>query len=213
MFQRPSGSDERWPYPGFAASPGAMHRGLVHSRCADFLLDVLEMIEPRDREIELVAFLLGELRFHLGDGPGALRPVALGRRGRDVGKHGGTVIRDFREPAEHDDFLLGAAGRNRQDTRADRRDDRSMSGQNAEIAFPAGDVNLIDFAGEGELFGRNQIEVEGGHGKPANREWRIASGEEGAAIRYSLFAIRPSYAASAASFLPFSPASSMVPTI
>jgi len=35
-----------------------------------------------------------------------------------------------------------------------------MSGQHTEIAFHAGNVNLIDFAGEGEFFGRNQIEVE-----------------------------------------------------
>ena len=51
-----------------------------------------------------------------------------------------------------------------QDSRANRRDDRRMSGQHAEIALQAGNVNLIDFAGEGEFFGRNQIEVEGGHG-------------------------------------------------
>ena len=57
-----------------------------------------------------------------------------------------------------------------QDARADRSYDRRMSGENAEIAFHAGDVNLIDFAGEGELFGRDEIEMEGGHGKPANGE-------------------------------------------
>ena len=60
-------------------------------------------------------------------------------------------------------FCMGAAGGDRQDARADRRHDRRMSGQHAEIAFHAGNVDLIDFAGEGELFGRNEIEVEGGH--------------------------------------------------
>ena len=29
-FQRPPESDERWPYPGFSASPGAKHLGLKH---------------------------------------------------------------------------------------------------------------------------------------------------------------------------------------
>jgi hypothetical protein len=42
-----------------------------------------------------------------------------------------------------------------------------MSGQHAEIAFRAGDVNLVDFAGEGELFGGDEIEVEGGHDEPS----------------------------------------------
>ena len=40
-----------------------------------------------------------------------------------------------------------------------------MSGQHAEIAFPAGDVNLIDFAGEGEFFRGDEIEMEGSHGR------------------------------------------------
>ena len=38
-----------------------------------------------------------------------------------------------------------------------------MAGEHAEIALDAGDVDLIDLAGEGELFGRDEIEVEGGH--------------------------------------------------
>ena len=45
----------------------------------------------------------------------------------------------------------------------DRGDDRRMAGEHAEITLDAGNVNLIDFAGEGELFGRDEIEVEGGH--------------------------------------------------
>src|ERR1700716_2944402 len=39
-----------------------------------------------------------------------------------------------------------------------------MSGEHAEIALDAGDVDLIDLAGESELFGRDEIEMEGGHG-------------------------------------------------
>jgi len=31
-----------------------------------------------------------------------------------------------------------------------------MSGQHTEIAFHAGNVNLIDFAGEGEFFGETR---------------------------------------------------------
>ena len=54
-----------------------------------------------------------------------------------------------------------------------------MSGEHTEIAFGAGNVDLIDFSGESELFGRHEIEVEGGHGEPANGEWRMASSEGG----------------------------------
>ena len=98
-----------------------------------------------------------------------------------------------------------------------------MAGQHAEIAFHAGNVDLIDFAGEGEFFGRDEIEVEGGHGavlcelSPAGLTRESSEGRRivlamdcrvTPAIDYS-----PSYAASAASFLPFSTASSMVPTM
>jgi hypothetical protein len=42
-----------------------------------------------------------------------------------------------------------------------------MSGQHAEIAFEAGNINLVDFSGESELFRGDEIEVEGGHGLSA----------------------------------------------
>jgi hypothetical protein len=38
-----------------------------------------------------------------------------------------------------------------------------MSGQHAEITFEAGNVDLIDISGEGELFRGDEIEVKGGH--------------------------------------------------
>src|SRR5882757_10242718 len=88
---------------------------------------------------------------------------------------------------------MRTTGGDGQDARTNRSDNRRMTGQHAEIAFHAGDVNLIDFAGEGEFFGRNQIEVEGGHGEPASSEWRMASSERKEwllTIRHSLFAIR-----------------------
>ena len=63
-----------------------------------------------------------------------------------------------------------------------------MAGEHAEVALGAGHVDLLDVAGEQKLFRRDEIELEGGH----------------QTIRY---------AASAASRLPFSTASSMVPTM
>src|ERR1700693_4695085 len=63
-----------------------------------------------------------------------------------------------------------------------------MSGEHAEIALDTGNIDLIHFTGEGEFFGRNEIEMEGGHGEPASGEWRIASSEECARIPY-LFVI------------------------
>src|ERR1700710_2196354 len=130
--------------------PGALHRVLVHCGRVELLLDALEVVQPLDRMVELRAFLLRKLGFHLGDGVGKLRTVELGRRGGDVGEHGQALLRHFGKAAEHDDLLVRAAGGDGEDARADRGHDRRMSGQNAEIAFRAGDVNLIDFAGEGE---------------------------------------------------------------
>jgi hypothetical protein len=44
-----------------------------------------------------------------------------------------------------------------------------MAREYPEITLNAGDVNLIDLTGEGELFRRDEIEVEGGHwGKPVD---------------------------------------------
>src|SRR5262249_8649584 len=82
------------------------------------------------------------------------------------------------ETAEHDDLLLLTAGDDGQDARPHRGHDRRMTRQHAEIALEAGNVDLVDLAGECELFGRDEIEVEGGHSEPANSEWRIARGEE-----------------------------------
>ena len=52
----------------------------------------------------------------------------------------------------------------RKNSRTDRRHHRRMAGEHAEIALDAGNVNLIDFSGEADFFGRDEIEVEGGHG-------------------------------------------------
>jgi hypothetical protein len=41
-----------------------------------------------------------------------------------------------------------------------------MAGKHAEIALKAGNVDLIDFAGEGEFFRGEEIKVEGGRGAP-----------------------------------------------
>jgi hypothetical protein len=38
-----------------------------------------------------------------------------------------------------------------------------MAGQHTEVALDTGDIDLIDFSGEGEFFRRNEIEV--------NSEW------------------------------------------
>ena len=116
------------------------------------------------RAIELGAFLLGELFFHFGNRVGELRPIEFLHRGGDVGEHGEALLRNFGQATEHDDLLVRAAGDDRQDARPDYGDDRRMAGQHAEIALHAGDVDLIDLAGEGELFGGDEIEVEGGHG-------------------------------------------------
>ena len=136
----------------------------MHRRRAEFVLDALEVIEPLDRVVEFRAFLLGELLFHLGNRLGELGPVDILHRGGNIGQHSQALFRHLGEATEHDDLLVRAAAGDGQDTRANRGDDRGVTGEHAEIAFHAGNVDLIDLAGEGELFRSNQIEVEGGHG-------------------------------------------------
>ena len=84
-------------------------------------------------------------------------------RGRDIGEHGQALGGDFREAAEHDDLLLAAIRAHRQDAGADDGDERRMSGEHAEIALGARNVDLLDFTGEQKLFRRHEIEVESGH--------------------------------------------------
>src|SRR6201999_3501078 len=63
----------------------------------------------------------------------------------------------------HDDLLLGAASDDGQDAWPHRSHDRRVTGQHAEVALGAGNIDLIDVAGEGQFFRRDKIEVEGGH--------------------------------------------------
>ena len=91
-------------------------------------------------------------------------PIEILQRGRDIGEHREALVGDFGEAAEHDDLLLRAARGHGEDSRTDRGHHRRVAGEHAEIALDAGHVDLIDFAGEGELFRRDEIEVEGGHG-------------------------------------------------
>ena len=96
-------------------------------------------------------------------GVGELCAIEILDRGGDVSEHRETLVRHFGNATEHDDPLTLPTSDDGQDARTNRRNDRGVSGQHAEIAFHAGNVNLIDLAGEGELFRRNQIELEGGH--------------------------------------------------
>jgi hypothetical protein len=155
---------------------------LVHRRGIELALDALEMIEPLNRAVEFRALFLGELGFHLGNLVGEPGPIQILDRGGDIGEHGETVLGHFGKTAEHDDPLMCAARPHSQDSRPDRGHDRRMSGEHAEIALDAGNVNLIDLTGEGELFGGDEIEVECGHGvvlRMASGEWRVVKGGNG----------------------------------
>ena len=116
--------------------------------------------------VEFGAFLLGELFFHFGNRIGELGPIDVLHRGGDVGEHGEALLRHFGQATEHDDLVVRAAGGDRQDPRTDCSYHRRMASEHAEITLDAGDVDLIDLACEGKLFGGDEIEVEGGHVEP-----------------------------------------------
>src|SRR5258708_34471111 len=125
----------------------------MQCRRTELVLDALEMIKPLDRAVEFRALFLGELGFHVGNLVGEFGPIQFLDRGGDVREHREALVGHFGKTAEPDDLLLRPARRHRGDSRPDRGYDRGMSGKYAEIALDAGDVDLVDLAGEGEIFG------------------------------------------------------------
>ena len=95
--------------------------------------------------------------------PGIITVHAGGNREKII------VTGGIAEVNENGLTVLAAAGHG-ENAGPDRGHDRRMSRQHAEVTLDAGDIDLIDFAREGELFRRDEIEVEGGHWKPANGE-------------------------------------------
>src|ERR1700744_6770915 len=93
------------------------HQILMQRRSIELVLNALEMIEPLDGAIEFGAFLFSELSFHAGNLFSEFGAVEVLYRGGNVGQHGEALLRYFRETAEHDDLLPGAARRHRQDAR------------------------------------------------------------------------------------------------
>src|SRR2546421_2603142 len=153
--------------PDYASLHPGYVRGSMQRRALEVLVDLLEMIEALDRPVERVA------RVHVFDLL-LLRRNALGEytavevldRVGKIGEHRQlSVRRNLREAAEHDHALLIAVDEHRHDPGAQRRHGRRVSGKHAEIAFRSGYIDLIDFAGEQKLFGRDEIEVESAHAR------------------------------------------------
>src|ERR1044071_6695364 len=63
---------------------GKSSRGLMHRRGLDLLLHGLEVIEALEGAIELVAFLLSQLGFHLRDDVGQPDTIELFQRASDI---------------------------------------------------------------------------------------------------------------------------------
>src|SRR5712691_3084074 len=89
--------------------------------------------------------------------------VEILERNGHVREHGEASRIDLREAAVDDDLELATLAINRQDSRPQRRDQRGMPGEHAEVALGAWHVDLVDLVGEQKLLGRNKIEMEGGH--------------------------------------------------
>src|SRR5262245_31135112 len=143
---------------------------------------------------ELVAlpilFGIGDVFLGVLDLAGQLRPIELIERHCHVGEHGQSLRIDLGKAAIDDDLERSILTVKRQDARPHRGDERRMAGEHAEVALRTRYIDLLDVAGKQESFRRNKIEVKAGHHTCSS-----------------------AYAASAASFLPFSTASSMVPTM
>ena len=78
---------------------------------------------------------------------------------------------DFGEAAEHDELGLLAGRIDRHHAGPQQRDQRRVAGEHAEVAFRAGNVDLIDLAGERDLLRGDEFEVERGHADPTLTSW------------------------------------------
>ena len=121
-----------------------MHRSAFH-----VLVDLLEMIKPLDLPIEHRALLhLANLLFLLGNPLGQDRAIEVFLRVGQISEHGELAVgRHLGKAAEHDHALRLSADMNDHDPGPQRRHDRRMTGEHAEIAFAARHVDLIDFTG------------------------------------------------------------------
>ena len=138
---------------------------LVQRSAFEVLHDRLEVVEPGDFLVELAAFgkpwrsRLPSRRWSW-QAPPCRDPRSRRRRSA-------STVRPFADtsarppsttifsclPPENTVMMPGRM----------RRHHRRVTGEHAEIAFGARDVDLIDLAGEHELLGRHEIELEGGH--------------------------------------------------
>jgi len=97
----------------------------------------------------------------LGLAPRPLGTLEVYVRG-DVGRFGqdhDPVRTNLQEAAEDGDLLLLAAVLEPQHALAEQRDQGRMMGQNAHLALDTRHDNFIDVAGEGSLFGRDDLEM------------------------------------------------------
>src|ERR1700730_16864643 len=119
------------------------------------------------------------------------RAIEILDRHRHVGEHGEALAVDLGKTAHHHDAPGFARAADRQDARLEQGDQRRVMGEHAEIALGTRDVDPLDLAREHHLLGRNQVEAK--------------------RVRHATSSTQ-AHAASA-SFLPFSTACSIVPTM
>jgi len=82
-----------------------------------------------------------------------------------VGQHGHTTGLHFHDATGHKDelFFLVVGALDAHGTRLDARDQRCVLGQDAQLTHFTGHGHHRGFAREDGLFGRNNINVNGGH--------------------------------------------------
>ena len=129
---------------------------------------------------------VGDVFVGVLDLTGERRHVEIVPRHRAVGEHRQSGGADLGKTADHHDRLAFAAAEDGDDAGPQRGHQRCVAGQDAHVAFGARQVDLIDVAGEQHPFGRDEFEMKVGH--------------------FAIPILWLCYAASAASFLPFSTA-------
>ena len=107
------------------------------------------MIQPNDGLIELIPDRFqGETLLHFVNAYLELGWIKIPRRKGLLRKNRQLFVGEFGEAAKHDKSLAGVPGHDRQNPRAEQRDDRCVTGQHAKIAFDARQIDLLNLVCE-----------------------------------------------------------------
>jgi hypothetical protein len=140
------------------AGRGDAHRGVALLRQRS--LQAAELVETTHELVALgIVLAVSDVFVSVSDIVCQRLEVEILARPGTVGKHGQSTGSHFGKAADHDDWFALTLAYDGDNARPQQRDHRRMPGQHAEIAFDAGQIDLIDVTGEQHGLRRYEFEV------------------------------------------------------